>query len=49
MEFSHANYDVNEDSGNVTVCVRKDLEVAMEFSVTVLSRESSPVDATGMH
>ena len=48
MEFTETNYNVSEGSGNVTVCVRKDLEVAKEFSVTVMSRERSPVDAKGI-
>ena len=48
LEFTDRNYYVNEVSGNVTVCVRKDLEVAKEFSVTVMSRERSPVDAKGI-
>ena len=40
------NYVVNENDGNVTVCLMKDLVTAVDFTVTFIAREKTPPDAT---
>ena len=39
------NYVVNENAGNVTVCLMKDLVTAEDFIVTFIAREKTPPDA----
>ena len=39
------NYVVNENAGNVTVCLMKDLVTDDDFSVTFIAQEKTPSDA----
>ena len=39
------NYVVNENAGNVTVCLMKDLVTAEDFIVTFIAQEKTPPDA----
>ena len=39
------NYVVNENAGDVTVCLMKDLVTAEDFIVTFIAREKTPSDA----
>ena len=40
------NYVVNENAGNMTVCLRKDLVTADDFTVTFRAHEKTPAEAT---
>ena len=49
VTFTSPNYEVLENNGTATVCVRKDLEVVGSFDVDITSREIVPRQAEGMH
>lgn len=40
-------YSVNEDAGSVTICVEKIGQTAIDISISIRARESSPRSATG--
>ena len=48
VEFTSANYSVNEADGVVQVCVTKDRNTAIDLSVTVIPTEASPPQAQGI-
>ena len=47
--WNSTNYAATEDSNEAFVCLTKDKETAQNIPITVFTRETMPLSASGIH